>query len=184
MDDDADGWVDADDPDCVNRATAETGYGNTECNDGIDNNDDGAMDAQDSNCDSALDDTEMTGCEDEEDNDGDGWVDFEDPDCEEGLVEVGFGDTECNDGVDNDGDGLIDADDDQCDIAIHIKEEAPPVKTTSMMMGMDGSTWMTQTVQRVTSKTTTTSVFACNDGIDNDVDGFIDSDRPLLRRRL
>ena len=37
---------------------------------------------------------------------------------------------------------------------------------------------MTQTVQRATSKTTATSVFACNDGIDNDVDGFVDSDDP------
>ena len=46
MDDDADSWVDADDPDCANEATAETGYGNTECNDGIDNNDDGAMDTR------------------------------------------------------------------------------------------------------------------------------------------
>ena len=44
------------------------------------------MDAEDSNCDSALDDTEMTGCEDGEDNDGDGWIDFDDPDCEEGLL--------------------------------------------------------------------------------------------------
>ena len=126
MDDDADGWTDIDDPDCANDAVAEVGYGDTECNDGIDNNDDATMDAEDSNCDSALDNTEMTGCEDGEDNDGDGWIDYDDPDCEEGLLEVGFGDSECNDGIDNDGDGLIDADDDQCDIAIHIKEEAPP----------------------------------------------------------
>ena len=57
-DDDADGYIDADDPDCDRNGTEEVGYGDTQCNDGIDNNNDGSMDAEDSNCDDAFDDTE------------------------------------------------------------------------------------------------------------------------------
>ena len=50
---DSDGWTDAEDPDCQN-GDEETGYGDTGCNDGLDNDEDGFIDDQDPACTSAL----------------------------------------------------------------------------------------------------------------------------------
>lgn len=55
VDNDADGWVDAADPDCASGQN-ETGFGNAGCNDGIDNDGDGAADADDPECVSGGDD--------------------------------------------------------------------------------------------------------------------------------
>jgi RTX calcium-binding nonapeptide repeat (4 copies) len=59
--------------------------GDTECDDGIDNDGDGTVDMEDPDCSSPDDDSEGSGgtpaCDDGIDNDGDGTVDMEDPDC-------------------------------------------------------------------------------------------------------
>jgi len=54
VDNDADGWADAADPDCA--AGVEAGFGESPCNDGVDNDLDGQVDAFDDDCDSAQDD--------------------------------------------------------------------------------------------------------------------------------
>ncbi|MFT4979682.1 MAG: hypothetical protein ACI8S6_005594, partial [Myxococcota bacterium] len=125
LDDDSDGWTDADDPDCQS-GDDEVGYGNTACNDGTDNDGDGDIDGDDVDCESASDDDEATGCTNDLDDDSDGWIDEEDPDCAAGDDEVGYGDTECNDSTDNDGDGDIDRDDRQCDGPTDDSEAAAP----------------------------------------------------------
>jgi hypothetical protein len=109
------------------------GFPGTECYDGVDNDGDGAMDAEDPGCwnpdfdyepDGFLNDEGVdqgTGCTDGLDEDADGWIDGLDPDCQARDVdaqdEVGLGTTECNDGADNDSDTFVDADDPDCDSA-------------------------------------------------------------------
>ena len=56
VDNDEDGWTDADDPD--QDGLAEVGVGATQCNDGADNDGDGAIDAADPECADAADDDE------------------------------------------------------------------------------------------------------------------------------
>lgn len=89
------------------------------CNDGLDNDGNGAIDQDDPACYTPW---MMEGetfadaaCADGVDNDGDGKIDAQDPKCtyrnyasEDGIVDI------CADGVDNDGDGLIDNDDPKC----------------------------------------------------------------------
>ena len=59
IDNDHDGWVDDEDPDCTVRfVITELGYGSSVCNDGIDNDGDGFVDADDASCADALGDTE------------------------------------------------------------------------------------------------------------------------------
>lgn len=77
------------------------------CNDGIDNDQDGDIDCDDSDC---LGDPSCGEiCGDGLDNDGDGDTDCEDSECfGPACPEV------CGDGLDNDGDGATDCDDDDC----------------------------------------------------------------------
>lgn len=74
IDNDGDGLVDLDDPDCQT------------CNDGIDNDGDGLTDGKDPDCAAfPLVEGDALGlkhaCCDGKDNDGDGWIDWQDPDC-------------------------------------------------------------------------------------------------------
>lgn len=65
VDNDHDGWVDVEDPDCAARfALAELGYGASVCNDALDNDGDGFADAGDANCLSATDGSEGSGAGD------------------------------------------------------------------------------------------------------------------------
>ncbi len=89
----------------------------TACGDGIDNDEDGFVDAEDTGCDGPEDDSEQDAsapCDDGIDNDGDGWVDHSpiagvgDPGC---VVPAARSESpECQDGVDNQGDGTLDYD--------------------------------------------------------------------------
>ncbi len=84
------------------------------CNDGVDNDGDGATDCDDSECAGAFScDVDVEVCDNSVDDDGDAAVDCDDADCAAdpacaGSVEV------CNDTVDNDGDSAIDCDDSDC----------------------------------------------------------------------
>jgi len=85
-----------------------------ECDDGIDNDADGAIDLNDFGCHSRGDFSERTAlneilCDDGVDNDGDGTIDYlGDPGCGTPLQMAE--NPACNDGLDNDGDGNIDFD--------------------------------------------------------------------------
>ena len=117
-DNDSDGWIDADDPDCTS-GSSETGYGTVECNDGTDNDSDGDIDADDVDCLDASDNYEDSyDCADAIDNDGDGWIDLDDPACGSSSTTSTESPSssayECNDGSDNDADGDIDSADAGC----------------------------------------------------------------------
>lgn len=58
IDNDWDGWVDEDDPDCAN-GDRESGFGETACNDNADNDDDGYIDSADPGCEDGFDDSEQ-----------------------------------------------------------------------------------------------------------------------------
>ncbi len=89
------------------------------CGDGIDNDEDGQTDCDDSDC-SILEgcmthfegDILIGSCDDGEDNDGNGTTDCDDVSCASG--EFCDGDDACTDDLDNDGDGLSDCDDPDC----------------------------------------------------------------------
>ena len=113
IDDDGDGLIDSDDPDCVISEICNNGIdddmdGEVDegcieiCNNGIDDDGDGDIDGNDDDC-------IMGGeiCTNGTDDDGDGLVDGWDPDCNPG-VEL------CNNNFDDDGDGLVDSDDPDC----------------------------------------------------------------------
>ena len=80
------------------------------CDDGLDNDGDGAVDAADDECEAPA---EI--CDNGADDDGDGAADCADADCvAEPACNPEDDDTECADGIDNDGDDLVDCDDDGC----------------------------------------------------------------------
>lgn len=110
--------VSLDDGECPASAPCEIPITHT-CNDGLDNDGNGLIDADDPSCyTAAMDEGEIFAdaqCADGIDNDGDGLIDALDPKC----LTRSYGaedatDISCTDGIDNDGDGLIDADDPKC----------------------------------------------------------------------
>ena len=69
---------------------SEGGFeGTTQCSDGLDNDADGLVDSEDPQCLGASSLSEASMCVDGADNDGDGWFDSEDPDCADVFAEVG-----------------------------------------------------------------------------------------------
>ena len=87
------------------------------CSDGVDNDGDGFVDADDSACWAPYVDTEVPECSDGIDNDGNGDIDLADEAClnnPAGLIEQDIPATECTDGYDNDLDGKIDDADPDC----------------------------------------------------------------------
>ena len=135
VDNDGDGLVDAEDPQCFDPNGDESGVVRrgalTACTNGIDDDGDGRIDADDDGCSSADDNDELPDsdgptCADGVDNDLDGLIDSEDDDCgddvsgEEGrallLGEAPYplDGPRCGNGLDDDGDGLADLDDPDC----------------------------------------------------------------------
>jgi hypothetical protein len=197
-DDDGDGYIDANDPDCAEEGIREEGYGDTECNDGIDNDSDGLLDSEDTECSDASGEYEQVPeCADGIDNDGDGWTDAynsetgttEDPDCTEWTNETTENGTDedygCNDGIDNDEDGLTDRDDDDCTHpADEEVTEPPPDPQCADTIDNDEDGYIDLEDPDCADYVEDGEDIAesgygsteCNDGIDNDEDGDIDVD--------
>jgi hypothetical protein len=106
-------WICDDGMECLEQIDGVARCTYPECDDGIDNNEDGLTDYPfDPGCDSSTDNIERTpdplpDCWNNVDEDGDGLFDFgEDPDCESAadMYEM----PACRDGIDNDGDGRRD----------------------------------------------------------------------------
>ncbi|MFT4622488.1 MAG: hypothetical protein ACI8PZ_001144 [Myxococcota bacterium] len=97
VDEDEDGLVDCEDPDCAEICTED-------CTDGLDNDLDGLRDCADPDCDGRC----VEDCTDGRDNDGDVYIDCDDADC------IGLCPEDCDNGEDDDGDGLFDCDDADC----------------------------------------------------------------------
>lgn len=121
IDNDSDGFTDAEDPACQAGAAKESEDPPHACEDGLDNDADGFTDfPDDPNCTDAADQDEFgplqPQCMDERDNDDDGKMDFpDDPGClvpnqnsEDDDCPDGPNCPECGNGVDDDFDGATD----------------------------------------------------------------------------
>ncbi|MBU1430319.1 hypothetical protein KKF91_07100 [Myxococcota bacterium] len=127
-DNDGDGLIDADDPDCGGCLALNQGCGGfpwegprPACDDGVDNDGDGRVDRADPGCAHEADDDERDGferdaaCQDGLDNDGDGLIDALDPGCVDDRAFERYSFErygQCADGIDNDLDGAVDFPDD------------------------------------------------------------------------
>jgi hypothetical protein len=88
-DNDQDGLIDCEDPDCEDSEDCTEWVEDGDCSDGVDNDEDGLTDCDDEDCadaeecaqSSAAEDPEAGECVDGVDNDGDGLFDCDDPDC-------------------------------------------------------------------------------------------------------
>jgi hypothetical protein len=113
IDNDGDGKIDGEDPDCQTPPTQEGPPGDATCSDGIDNDQDGDTDGADSDCQTPPTTEGPAGdptCSDGIDNDQDGDTDGADSDCQTPPPPPA-----CSDGIDNDEDGFTDGDDPGCE---------------------------------------------------------------------
>jgi hypothetical protein len=119
LDNDSDGVIDAEDPDCnIEGGFVNLGVGGPNCEDGIDNDGDDLTDSEDPGCNEAGE----VYCSNEIDDDGDGLTDGDDPGC---IIEPPVGiegegsstEFSCRDGLDNDGDERTDIADPDCKFA-------------------------------------------------------------------
>lgn len=190
-DNDDDGFVDVDDPDCLGSPVNESEFAG--CGDEIDNDGDGTMDFDpdgqfgveaDEDCLNGDPQGERPACNDGRDNNIDGLIDYpEDPGC----TDI-FDDTElaaCEDGIDNDGDGFvdfIDADEDlQADPGsnsdpdcVSRLDHAEDQKLCSNGIDDDGDTLIDFDDPDCAHDADDSEVAECVDGIDNDNDGYLD----------
>ena len=109
IDNDGDGKLDCEDPDCADDKTCVPPLPE-DCDNNLDDDGDGQADCEDSDC-ATESNCLPENCGDGQDDDGDGLVDCEDPDCwDEAICE----ETNCVNGLDDDGDGSVDCDDPDC----------------------------------------------------------------------
>ena len=161
--------------------------GDSECDDGIDNDGDGDTDLADIGCANSGDLSEQSPhfpCDDGIDNDGDQAIDFpSDPGCSEpGDTSEAFA---CNDRFDNDEDGTVDFgvgpfndpgcssidDDDERNALVECDDGIDNDQDGSIDNLDPGCASPSDTSER-------NFEIACDDGLDNDKDGFTDFDDP------
>ena len=137
------------------------------CEDGIDNDGDGAIDEADPGCTGAIDDfwerEEGAECDDGIDNDGDGLIDLADEeDCDNSADPYEGTRSSCDDGYDNDGDGWVD-----------FEEDDPFTE------GIDESLWGDPGCESEDDNSEDNADLGeCADGVDNDGDGLVDGYDP------
>ncbi len=113
-------------PECRTDSDCATGICNTDsgictnqresCTDGVDNDSDGLIDCNDSDC--AVACTREVSCTNGIDDDHDGKIDCADPDCSASCTH----ETSCSNGIDDDHDGLVDCKDPDCGASCATKE--------------------------------------------------------------
>jgi len=196
LDNDCDALSDSADPDC-------TVIAETECFDGLDNDSDGLFDCADPDCERSEGGACNTGepgicavgtlictsgqqvcvqdlqaepesndsvnCDDGLDNDCDGLTDLEDPEC---VIE---GEADCFDGVDNDSDGLMDCSDPDCEGSEDGSCDTgePGVCASGTYVCMNA---MQTCMGNEQAQPEGDMYDNCQDGLDNDCDGFADND--------
>jgi len=164
VDDDGNGMTDCADPYCDGaRACAER-----ECGDGVDDDGDGATDCDDADCDGVEPCGVEASCGDGEDNDGDAMADCADPDC---AGARNCFESQCGNGADEDGDGLVDCADDEC-------LGSPRCPETACGDGADddadGLTDCADPACATDAMCVAPIETSCTDGLDEDGDGATD----------
>jgi len=174
-DNDNDGLVDCDDPDCLEDAFCQAEM--EICDDHQDNDGDTWVDCDDPDCyASAVCTASGEICNDSIDNDGDSLVDCDDPDCSTSAV-CNPGTEICNDSIDNDGDTYIDCDDPDCYSSPIC---TPDDEVCDDSIDNDGDTYIDcddmDCTDDINCEPATET--ACNDLDDNDNDGLTDCTDP------
>jgi hypothetical protein len=106
--------MDCTDSDCASDPACQP-QAETNCSDGLDNDNDGLTDCNDQDCANDPVCLPETNCNDGVDNDSDGFTDCNDQDCaNDPVCQVFDTETSCSDGIDNDGDSFIDCTDKDC----------------------------------------------------------------------
>jgi hypothetical protein len=142
LDNDSDGVIDAEDPDCsIEGGFVNLGVGGPNCEDGIDNDGDDLTDSEDPGCNEAGE----VYCSNEIDDDGDGLTDGDDPGCtiEPPVGIEGEGSStefSCRDGLDNDGDERTDIADPDCKFASEGESTVHGLCTDGLDNDDDGET--------------------------------------------
>jgi len=177
--------------DCTNPDTCQSGYCRPvtyQCNDGIDNDNDGATDyPNDFSCTSATDNDETnpkSQCQDGIDNDGNGYTDYpSDTGCtskQDNTESGGQARPQCSDGIDNDQDGATDYPNDFSCSSATDNDETNPKAQCQDGIDNDGNGYTDYPSDTgCTSKQDNTESGGqarpqCSDGIDNDNDGATD----------
>jgi hypothetical protein len=183
VDNDADGLIDCDDPDC-GPCVIECAFEN--CENGVDDDDNGLADCEDQDCHFHYACFEV--CDNLTDDDGDGLIDCDDLAC---FDQFHCGEQICDDGVDNDGNGATDCDDPYCNINdVNCREMGMynyKCDVDGNIMGMDlacedyQGTYNYHLPRECVEHPVTSDVWClekceqlCGDGIDNDLDGLTD----------
>jgi hypothetical protein len=133
IDDNGDGKIDCDDPQCFGKPGCTT---EAACDDGLDNDADGKIDCSDPDCFGQTGCTAEALCADGLDNDADGKIDCSDSNCfgQPGCTIEKL----CHDGLDNDGDGLVDGADPDCSGFTIVYVEAVNTLRDGSAYGPDG----------------------------------------------
>jgi len=177
-DEDGDGLVDCDDPDCDGTPSCDGG-GTTDpeiCDDGLDNDGDGDIDCDDADCgdlEACAPNPEI--CDNDADDDGDSLVDCIDEDCADDPACVIDGER-CVGGADDDGDGLVDCADPDCAEDPACAGGEGEICDDGLDNDSDGRTDCLDTECTEDPYCTTTRDERCTGGFDEDGDGDIDCD--------
>ena len=141
------------------------------CADGIDNDEDGAQDCADTDCDTALECTEIN-CGDGVDNDNDTDIDCADADCAPNAL-CQLDPEDCNVVGDEDGDGDADCADTDC--AVDPDCQGPELCTNDID---DNANGQVDCAEATCAQDLGCALEAgnCADNLDNDGDTFVDCD--------
>ncbi|MEL6346761.1 MAG: IPT/TIG domain-containing protein [Myxococcota bacterium] len=185
QDNDGDGWVDLEDPDCLFGENPEGEDEDDTCINGEDDDEDGLIDEEDPDCSESGFLSEDFTCNDSVDNDGDGEIDSLDVDCVDALSGES---SQCINDEDDDGDGWVDDEDPGCSEGLFEDGEDPAEYTCNDGLDNDGDGWIDGDDPACTDGLDEendgfNAEFECNDGLDNDFHGDIDSEdlRCVLR---
>ena len=124
-DNDGDG-VSACASDCDDNDPLNAGSFAEDCFDGQDNDCDGEVDCDDSDCETTCFEVD---CTDGIDGDGDGFLDCDDSDC---ATDTACTEEICDDQLDEDGDGLVDCADPDCAIDFDCQVECVDISTNNL----------------------------------------------------
>jgi hypothetical protein len=200
-DNDGDGRIDLQDPDCQSKndnserpkdPKCKSPSGQTEfeqCRNSIDDDHDGATDAADSGCwrmpgvpssyDPSLDDEGrgVAQCKDGVDNDGDGATDTADFSCSSpDDNDESYPKAQCQDGVDNDHDGKVDLADSGCaSTQDNDEHDAKTQCSDGIDNDCDGASDLADfSCSNAWDDDESYPKSQCQDGLDNDADGLTD----------
>lgn len=148
------------------------------CDDLIDNDNDGNVDCDDSEC-AVLPYCHSEICDNGIDDNQDGFIDCSDPECSE-IASCIKTETVCNDGIDNDEDGAIDCDDPNCADDVICRFQGESDCEDGQDNDQDGLTDCDDPSCQVlpVCQDPPDGEENCVDNIDNDFDDLVDCDDP------